>query len=154
MTVGRQLKQKGFTLIELIVVIVILGVLAVTAIPRLMNLSDDARNAATDSVAGAIGSGLHLLYAVCLVATPTDTRCSAEQRAALQNPSVNYKPIQRAAGYVLNASVDTYGAFTLGQETYWFSQMSCAGTPKICTLVLKNKSDTKHSAYIALPQIL
>ncbi len=31
-------KQKGFTLIELVVVIVILGILAVTAAPKFMNL--------------------------------------------------------------------------------------------------------------------
>ena len=37
---GRDAKQRGFTLIELIMVIVILGVLAVFAAPRLFNTSD------------------------------------------------------------------------------------------------------------------
>ncbi len=35
-------KNKGFTLIELVVVIVILGILAVTAAPKFLGISRDA----------------------------------------------------------------------------------------------------------------
>ncbi len=56
-------QQAGFTLVELVMVIVILGILAVTAIPTFINLSADAQQAATDGVAGGLGSGSAINYA-------------------------------------------------------------------------------------------
>ncbi len=56
-------QQSGFTLVELVMVIVILGILAVTAIPTFINLTGDAQQAATDGVAGALGSGSAINYA-------------------------------------------------------------------------------------------
>ncbi|MDO6496773.1 type II secretion system protein [Photobacterium sanguinicancri] len=47
------MKNKGFTLIELVIVIVILGILAVTAAPRFLNVQRDARIAALNGFKGA-----------------------------------------------------------------------------------------------------
>ncbi len=55
--------QKGFTLIELVMVIVILGIMAAVAIPRFINLSADANQAATNGVAGAMGSAMATNFA-------------------------------------------------------------------------------------------
>lgn len=55
-------KQKGFTLIELVVVIIILGILAVTAAPKFINLQSDARKSTLEGMKGALQGGNTLLY--------------------------------------------------------------------------------------------
>jgi len=60
-------KQKGFTLIELVVVIVILGILAATAAPKFIDLTGDARKSVMKGVQGNINSAVNLVHAKALV---------------------------------------------------------------------------------------
>ncbi len=55
--------QKGFTLIELVVVVVILGFLAVTAIPKFLDLTEQAKQANIEGMAGGFATGVSLARA-------------------------------------------------------------------------------------------
>ena len=56
-------KSSGFTLIELVIVVVILGFLAVTAIPKFIDLTEQAKQANIEGMAGGFATGISLARA-------------------------------------------------------------------------------------------
>lgn len=62
------MRNKGFTLIELVVVIVILGILSVTAAPKFLNLQRDAKIAALDAFVGAFNAANEIVMGKAAIA--------------------------------------------------------------------------------------
>lgn len=57
---SRQSRDRGFTLIELVVVIAILAILAAFALPRFAQLSEQAHQSSIKGTAGALAAGIAL----------------------------------------------------------------------------------------------
>lgn len=57
--IGEEMKKQfGFSLVELVVVIVILGLLAAAALPKFLDVTDEAKKASIEAVAGGYATGV------------------------------------------------------------------------------------------------
>ena len=101
------MKNRGFTLIEVLVVVAILGILAAIVVPRIMDRPDEAkRTAAKVDIAG-------LVQALKLYRLDNGTYPTSEQGlvALVQRPTTNPVPGNwKQGGYLERLPKDPWGS--------------------------------------------
>ena len=103
---NSQLKQKGFTLIEIMVVVVILAILASVVVPKIMDRPGEARIAKAKQDIRAMESALGLYKLDNFVYPTTDQGLEALASKPSGSPEPkNYKK----GGYVQGVPKDPWG---------------------------------------------
>ena len=124
-------KQKGFTLIELVMVIVILGILASFAVPRFADITVDARKSAVRGLEGSVRSAAALAKSTSLVQSKAhNASISMEGVTIAMN---NFYPTESTAG-ISAALADTSGFTVATSGGVLAFRKDGATTPAACAV--------------------
>src|SRR6187431_2949280 len=103
---ARARRQRGFTLIEIMVVVVILGILAALIVPKIMSRPDEARIAAAKQDVATLAQALKL-YKLDNLAYPTTDQ---GLQALVARPAAAPIPVNwKSGGYLERLPKDPWG---------------------------------------------
>jgi MSHA pilin protein MshA len=127
----KNLKARGFTLIELVVVITILGILAAFAIPKFVALDQQARFATITGLGGSVKSAAALARSLSMATGITATANMEGTSVTLSN---NY-PDSSLTGIAVAVNTSTTDfTFVAGTGTTTPAVWTKVGAPTTCTV--------------------
>ncbi|MDN4501938.1 prepilin-type N-terminal cleavage/methylation domain-containing protein [Alteromonadaceae bacterium BrNp21-10] len=152
------MKQRGFTLIELIIVIVILGILAVTAAPKFIDIQSDAKASTLQGVKASLQTGAQLVYAKSAIAGEqkigNGTGAAADSQVVVNNVTIEtdfgYPDAELMTTAMLNGFVDlaaTDWTLTVGAASATTPAVGAFGISP-GTATYDYSSDTCHVIYV------
>lgn len=146
MTAIAARKEKGFTLIELVMVIVILGILAAFALPRFADLGGDARAASIQGVYGAVRSANSIVRSACLADSDCDETADTGESVTLEGES-----IALAYGYPTQASILTAAQVSSDDfDTTTAGTIAADNSPGTCEVTFAEATGTADAPDIAV----
>jgi len=149
MTAIAARKEKGFTLIELVMVIVILGILAAFALPRFADLGGDARRSSIQAASGAVKSASAIAHSAWLAAGSTPSAAVTLESTAIAMSAAGY-PLADGDGLAAS-SLSTNGIVTAAQLSE--ADYTMAAASGVLTVTLGECSFTYTEASGAVSDI-
>ena len=113
---GRNLLEKGFTLVELMIVIVIVGILSSVALPNFLSQQDKARATEGTQTISTILRAAYADYQADLDEVDADAAAKSAITAANSNAE-NFTYDSAAADYALDATNDKISLIARGINT-------------------------------------
>ena len=136
-------KERGFTLIELMIVVAIIGILAAIAIPKFAQLMRKSTEGATKGNLGALRSSLSIYYGDNGGQFP-----GTLSGLAAPNQYMPDIPIAREPSYHPDSSVEVDGLFSPASDVGgWAYDNGTPDVPVGTVLVACTHTDTKGSTW-------
>ncbi len=113
-------KEKGFTLIELVIVLILLGLLAAVAVPKFVDLQDQAKKNAIKGSLATVRSAINIYYANANLKNKTDKFPQSESilKSIMQNSKLPENPLATAGTKdAVNVGTDSFPTCTNADGT-------------------------------------